>query len=128
LAKISSKKKVLENPSTRLIFYIVKRQLNNNIQNMRGERVSSIRPTGINRTITVKEAIEALNKCHPDAEILFSVDFQSGEGGLIGIEHEVMWLREKGDAESPGRVYLHNNISHIVNEDGSQATGSLFIT
>jgi hypothetical protein len=77
--------------------------------------------------MTVKEAIEALQKCHADAPIYFSVDWDAQEG-LVGIEHEVMWLREKGDDTSPGLVYLHNNNTHICNEDGTLATDNFLLT
>jgi len=79
-------------------------------------------------TMTVKEAIEALSKCHPDAEVFFSIDLESDEGGLGVIEHEVMWLREKGATDSPGRVYLHNTKSDFLNPNGTLAEGNFMLT
>ena len=79
-------------------------------------------------TMTVKEAIEALSKCHPDAEVFFSVDFQSDEGGLTAVEHEVIWRRERGESDHPGRVYLHNNKSHFFSKDGTPAQDNFVLT
>lgn len=78
--------------------------------------------------MTVKEAMEALSKCHPDAEVLFSVSFEVDEGGLVVVEHEVMWRRERGELENPGRVYLHNTKAHFFNSDGSPAEGNFMLT
>jgi hypothetical protein len=78
--------------------------------------------------MTVKEAIVALSKCHPDAEVFFSVDFESDEGGLVAVEHEVMWRREKGESEYPGRVYLHNTKTHFFNPDGTPAEDNFILT
>ena len=78
--------------------------------------------------MTVKEVIEALSKCHPDAEVLFSIDWQADEGGIVAVEHEVVWRREQGESDHPGRVYLHNNKSHFFIEDGSPAEGNFMRT
>ncbi|WP_026736148.1 hypothetical protein [Fischerella sp. PCC 9605] len=78
--------------------------------------------------MTVKELIEALQQCHPDAQVFFSVDFESSENGPIAVEHEVMWRREKGDTEHPGKVYLHNKKSHFFNPDGTAAEGNFMLT
>jgi len=78
--------------------------------------------------MTVKEAIVALSKCHPDAEVFFSVSLEVDEGGLVAVEHEVMWLRERGESENPGRVYLHNTKTHFVNPDDSPAEGNFMLT
>lgn len=77
--------------------------------------------------MTVKDLIEALNQCHPDAEIFFSVD-PEGKGELVTVEHELMWRREKGDNVHPGLVLLHNDASHFFNQDGSQANCNFVLT
>jgi hypothetical protein len=79
------------------------------------------------KTLTVKEAIAALSKCHPDAEVHFSVDWDREEG-LVAVEHEVMWMRERGDQLYPGTVYLHNNSDHICELDGSISTDHFLLT
>ncbi len=73
--------------------------------------------------LTKKQLQEALEHCPDDAEIFFSVDFQIDEGGLIAVEHEVQWIRERGDTTSPGRIYLHNSKGHFFNADETPAEG-----
>ena len=78
--------------------------------------------------MTVKELIEALQQCHPDAQVFFSVDFESEECSPIAVEHEVMWRREKGDTQHPGKVYLHNNKSHFFEADGTPTKRNFILT
>lgn len=76
--------------------------------------------------MTVKEAIAALEQCHPDAEVLFSLHFGEGEGKLVAIEHEVIGYIEQNN-EDVGCVYLHNVKKDFVHDD-PLLEGNLFIT
>jgi hypothetical protein len=74
--------------------------------------------------MTVKELIEALQQCHPESEIYFSLDLQSEEGKLTAVEYEVGWMIDKGEKEPIGRVHLLNDKSHIDDSDSD----NFFIT
>jgi hypothetical protein len=75
--------------------------------------------------MTVKELIEALTMCHPDAEVEFSVDFER-DGALVAIEHEVIGNREH-NPEDVGCVYLHNTKNDFTHDE-PLCHGNLFIT
>lgn len=76
--------------------------------------------------MTVKELIEALQMCHPDADVEFSLDFEEG-GVLVAVEHEVIGLQEQGSLHDAGCVYLHNTKTDFVH-DKPLLDGNLFIT
>lgn len=76
--------------------------------------------------MTVKELIEALTMCHPDAEVQFSVDFD-GDGALVAVEHEVIARREQIDLHDVGCVYLHNTKNDFTHDEPLLG-GNLFIT
>ena len=72
----------------------------------------------------VKELIAALQQCHPESEIYFSLNLQSEEGRLTAVEYEVGWMIDKGEKEPIGRVHLLNDKTHIDESDD----GDFFIT
>ena len=72
----------------------------------------------------VKELIIALQQCHPESEIYFSLDLQSKEGKLTAVEYEVGWMIDKKEKDPIGKVYLLNDKSHIDDSD----SGNFFIT
>ncbi|MEA5595761.1 hypothetical protein [Rivularia sp. UHCC 0363] len=74
----------------------------------------------------VKELIEALQKCHPDAEVEFNIDFDDS-GEVTVVEHEIQWLLDKGETNPVGRVFLHNN-SQEFKHDKPLLDGKLFKT
>jgi hypothetical protein len=77
--------------------------------------------------MTIKEAIAALEQCHPDAQVLFSLHFgESKEGKLVAIEHEVIGNREHNPLDI-GCVYLHNVKKDFVHDE-PLLDGTLFIT
>lgn len=76
--------------------------------------------------MTVKELIEALTMCHPDAEVEFSVDFK-GKGALVAVEHQVIARREQINLHDAGCVYLHNTKNDFTHDE-PLCNGNLFIT
>ena len=76
--------------------------------------------------MTVKELIEALTMCHPDADVEFSVDFE-GDGALVAVEHQVIGRREQINPQDVGCVYLHNTKNDFTHDE-PLCNGNLFIT
>lgn len=74
----------------------------------------------------VKDLIQALLLCSPDADIEFSIDWEQG-GELVAVEHSVIARREQIDPNDVGCVYLHNTKDDLINEK-SLLDGNLFIT
>ncbi|MBD2771416.1 hypothetical protein [Iningainema tapete] len=75
----------------------------------------------------VKALIEALQNCHPDAEINFCVNFDVDEGALVAVEYEVNYLLVQGESNPIGTVYLHNTKDDFVH-DKPLLKGNLFHT
>lgn len=74
----------------------------------------------------VKDLIQALLLCSPDADIELSVDFEKG-GKLMAVEHAVIARREQIDPTDVGCVYLHNTKDDLIGEE-TLLDGNLFIT
>ena len=78
----------------------------------------------------VKELIEALQKCDPEAPVILDVDLSVNTDEVRTVQYNVMWLRDKGDLTSPGKVHLHNNATQFAFVDGKaveQETSDAFI-
>lgn len=64
----------------------------------------------------VKELIEALQQCHPDADVELNIDFDDC-GKIIAVKHEIQHLLDKGETNPVGRVFLHNNMNEFKHDE-----------
>ncbi|PAX59794.1 hypothetical protein [Brunnivagina elsteri] len=75
----------------------------------------------------VKELIEALQQCHPDADVEFCLNLEIDCGEVIAVEHEIEWLLDRGKINPVGRVFIHNNRNEFKH-DKPLLNGNLFKT